>query len=149
MRHSLSLLPIPTGLNLIAVSMSHAHGYDWGERCRLRSRHEKQNDLTTPEDRPWIKSSTMSLPPQLNSFFWLNFRPCLGVREDLHGLSENASTSTPCLPAGKARTSTLLQISRINPIPIVFREIILPDDFFQLFSIPALAFRIIFQMRDE
>ena len=49
----------------------------------------------------------------------------------------NLNTPTP-------RTSTLLQISRVNPIPIVFREIILADDFFQLamtlnpFGIPQM-----------
>ncbi len=57
----------------------------------------------------------------------MDVRQRLHVREDLHGLNENAPTSTPT-----PRTSTLLQISRVNPIPIVFREIILPDDFFQL-----------------
>ena len=74
------------------------------------------------------RERTMSLPASIKLFPLVNVRQCLDVRENLHGLGEkrsNLNTPTP-------RTSTLLQISRVNPIPIVFREVILADDFFQL-----------------
>ena len=50
----------------------------------------------------------------------MDVRQRLDARKDLHGLSENAPTSTPYLRKPQPTidvTSTLLQISRVNPIP--------------------------------